>query len=134
VADLPNGRISYEVLNPQGKNVVLVFPGFYQSFHGFPPGLEPTLRNLDIQGIFLERPGVGISTLRPGLDLAGWAHLVEEFIKKVLNNQDVSIIGHSAGGPSVVVGRDGEDLESQIARDGQHFDAARHVRIWRFVA
>jgi pimeloyl-ACP methyl ester carboxylesterase len=98
VADLPNGRISYEVLNPQGKNVVLVFPGFYQSFHGFPPGLEPTSRNLDIQGIFLERPGVGISTLRPGLDLAGWAHLVEEFIKKVLNNQDVSIIGHSAGG------------------------------------
>jgi pimeloyl-ACP methyl ester carboxylesterase len=99
VAHLSSGLIRYRVVNPQGRNLVLGFHGFEESLEEFPQELEPILKNLDIQGIFLDRPGVGpVSTLWPGLDLAAWPRLVEEFDNKVLNNQPISIVGHSAGG------------------------------------
>jgi pimeloyl-ACP methyl ester carboxylesterase len=99
VARLSSGLIRYRVMNPQGRNLVLGFHGLRASLEIFPTELETTLKKLDIQGIFLDRPGMGpVSTFWPGHDFADWADLVEEFIKKELNNQHVSIIGHSAGG------------------------------------
>jgi pimeloyl-ACP methyl ester carboxylesterase len=99
VARLSSGFIRYRVMNPQGRNLVLGFHGLQESLYGFPLALEPTLKNLDIQGIFIDRPGIGpVSTPWPGHDLADWAGLVEEFDKKVLDSRPISIIGNSAGG------------------------------------
>jgi pimeloyl-ACP methyl ester carboxylesterase len=89
----------YRPLNPQGKRLVLGFHGSFESLEHFPLALEPILKDLDMQGIFPDRPGIGpVSTPWPGHDLADWARLVEEFVKKELDNQPVSIIGHSSGG------------------------------------
>jgi pimeloyl-ACP methyl ester carboxylesterase len=99
VARLSSGFIRYRVMNPQGRNLVLGFHGLQESLYGFPLALEPTLKNLDIQGIFIDRPGIGpVSTPWPGHDLADWSGLVEEFDKKVLDSRPISIIGNSAGG------------------------------------
>lgn len=99
VARLATGLIRYRVLNPQGRNLVLGFHGFLDSLEVFPPELETKLKSLDIQGVFLDRPGIGpVSTRLPGLSFEAWPRLVEEFVQRVLNNQPISIIGHSAGG------------------------------------
>ena len=99
VAHLSSGLIGFQRQNSQGKRLVLGFHGWLDSHHNFPPALEPKLKELDMQLIAIDRPGIGpVSTPWPGHDLADWAHLVEEFIKKELDNQPVSIIGYSAGG------------------------------------
>jgi len=99
VARLSSGLIRYRDMNPQGRNVILGFPGWQESLYEFPPELKAKLEQLDIRGIFIERPGIGpVSTAWPGYDLADWAGLIEEFDKKVLDSRPISIVGHSAGG------------------------------------
>ena len=99
VARLSSGLIRYRDMNPQGRNVVLGFPGWQESLYEFPLALDTKLKELDIRGIVIERPGIGpVSTAWPGYDLADWAGLVEEFDKTVLDGRPISIVGHSAGG------------------------------------
>jgi pimeloyl-ACP methyl ester carboxylesterase len=99
VARLSTGLIRYRTVNPQGRDLVLGFHGFLDSLEVFPPELETTLNSLDMQGIFLDRPGIGpVSTLLPGLNFEVWSRIVEEFVEVALNNEPISIIGHSAGG------------------------------------
>ncbi len=99
VARLSTGLIRYRTLNPQGRDLVLGFHGFLDSLEVFPPELETILKSLDMQGIFLDRPGIGpVSTLLPGLNFEAWPRVVEEFVEVALNNEPISIIGHSAGG------------------------------------
>ena len=99
VARLSSGLIRYRDMNPRGSNVVLGFHGFQESLYEFPLALKAKLEELDIRGIFIERPGIGpVSTPWPGHDLADWAGLVEEFNNKVLDSRPISIVGHSAGG------------------------------------
>ena len=79
--------------------MVLGFHGFQESLYEFPLALKTKLEELDIRGIFIDRPGIGpVSTPWPGHDLADWAGLVEEFDKTVLDSRPISIVGHSAGG------------------------------------
>jgi pimeloyl-ACP methyl ester carboxylesterase len=99
VARLSSGLVRYRVVNPQGRRLVLGFHGFQESLEEFPPSLEAALKKIDMQGIFIDRPGIGpVSTPQPGLNLAAWPRLVEEFDREVLDKQPISIIGHSAGG------------------------------------
>jgi pimeloyl-ACP methyl ester carboxylesterase len=103
VARLSSGLMRFRRLNPQGSRLVLGIHGLGVSLEGFRPELEPILKDLDMQGIFPDRPGIGpVSTPWPGHDLADWAQLVGEFANKVWGTKrvkkGVSIIGHSAGG------------------------------------
>jgi hypothetical protein len=85
VASLSTGLIRYRVLNPQGRHLVLGFHGFLDSLEVFPPELETKLKSLDIQGVFLDRPGIGpVSTRLPGLNFETWPRVVEEFVERVL--------------------------------------------------
>jgi len=99
VTRLSSGSIRYREINPQGRNIILGFHGFQESLYEFPRELQTRFEEMNIRGIFIDRPGIGpVSTPWPGHDLADWAALVEEFDKKVLDSRPISIVGHSAGG------------------------------------
>jgi pimeloyl-ACP methyl ester carboxylesterase len=104
VAHLSGVDLRFRRLNPQGRRLVIGIHGLGVSLEAWPRDLEPILKDLDMQGIFPDRPGIGpVSTPWPGHDLADWVQLVGEFANKVWSTERVkkeglSIIGHSAGG------------------------------------
>jgi pimeloyl-ACP methyl ester carboxylesterase len=73
-------------------------------FHGWPAsrmqgaGLGPAARELGLRILALDRPGVGLSTYRPGWRLLDWPPVVAE-VARALGLEKFRIMAMSGGGP-----------------------------------
>ncbi|KAJ1547820.1 hypothetical protein HK096_010885, partial [Nowakowskiella sp. JEL0078] len=80
--------------------VILFFPGIPGSrLFSHPEVTNPPYSgNIGVRLFVLDRPGLGISSEKPGRTILDWADDVQEFVK-ALHIPRFSVLGYSAGGP-----------------------------------
>ena len=90
-----------ETGNPKGPNLVFVHgsPGSWDAWKGYL--VDSTLKE-NYRLIAVDRPGFGYSNFRRAKDLTEQAQILNELLRQIDNGQEISLIGHSYGGPLIV--------------------------------
>lgn len=100
--ELSDGRrLGYRVTGSPNGTPVIFFHGLGQSRLTMHPDTS-IVAGLGIRLITIDRPGVGLSSPRPGRTLLDWPHDVATLADH-LNLAKFAVIGHSAGTPYVLV-------------------------------
>ncbi len=98
VVELADGRrIGYAGYGPRDGRPVLFFHGFGTTRVICPPDEGPA-NELGLRLIAVDRPGIGLSTPKPGRSLLDWPSDVAELADRI-GIGSLSVIGWSGGGP-----------------------------------
>lgn len=74
-------------------------PGSWNNFQDY---LKDTLLLKKYRMISIDRPGFGFSNFGKAQDLYEQSNVIEQFVEKIKNGNDIYLIGHSYGGPAIV--------------------------------
>ena len=90
-----------ETGNANASNLVFIHgsPGSWDAWKAYL--IDSTLKK-KYRLIAVDRPGFGYSNFRGAKDLTDQAQILNELVQQIGNGQEVTLIGHSYGGPLIV--------------------------------